>query len=205
MYLLVHFINVCYACFYQLLNLAVYALYIDIIAVRGGKMAPRFPLYIDLYDNHCTIFGGGQQAALRAKILLQFGAKVTVISPTLCNELKEMDKKQVIRYVPRRYYRGDCTSSYLCVAATDNETVNISISDECKAKAIAVNVTRPSAFGTFFFPRVLVDGNVTVSLDCGSDQALFKQLWDHITNEFPTAVKCAREDCLLRGELLADK
>ncbi|NLN82668.1 MAG: NAD(P)-dependent oxidoreductase [Clostridiales bacterium] len=46
-------------------------------------MAAQFPMYINLEDNNCTIFGGGDKAAARAAVLLKFGAKVTVVSPSL--------------------------------------------------------------------------------------------------------------------------
>ena len=141
------------------------------ILLHNGKqydevddMAFGFPLYIDLHGNNCVVLGGGRFAASRVSALLRFGAKVTVISPTLCQELQDMDDSGTIRYIPRRYYRGDCTSAYLCVAATDTESVNIAISDECKAKGIPVNVSKPSAFGTFFFPSVVIGENITISV-----------------------------------------
>ena len=140
-------------------------------------------MYIDLEGNNCTIFGGGEKAAVRAAVLLKFGAKVTVISPGLCAQLREMDKKGLIRYVPRRYYRGDCSSSYICIAATDNEAVNISISDECKAKKIAVNVTRPAAFGTFSFPSVILEKDITVSVASESDKKLERRLCEGIAEQ----------------------
>jgi siroheme synthase-like protein len=155
-------------------------------------MAPRFPLYIDLEGNNCTIFGGGDAAASRAEILLKFSAKVTVISPTLCPKLREMDEAGLIRYIPRRYYRGDCSSSYLCVAATNNDDINIAISDECKAKAIAVNVVHPSAFGTFNFPFVFVDDDVTVSVSCEKDQEYAEKLCCLISEEMPELLKAAQ-------------
>ena len=56
-------------------------------------MAPGFPLYIDLNGNNCTVFGGGRAAAARVATLLEFGAKVTVISPTICDELRRLDEE----------------------------------------------------------------------------------------------------------------
>lgn len=47
-------------------------------------MAFGFPLYIDLNGNNCVVLGGGDYAADKVDTLLQFGAKVTVISPALC-------------------------------------------------------------------------------------------------------------------------
>ena len=99
-------------------------------------MALGFPLYINLHGNNCVVLGGGEFAWERARTLLAFGAKVTVISPTLCEGLRRLDEEGKIRYIPRRYFRGDCTCAYLCVAATEDEALNIAISDECKAKGI---------------------------------------------------------------------
>lgn len=161
-------------------------------------MAPRFPLFIDLYDNNCTIFGGGSQAAARAAVLLKFGAKVTVISPSLCKELKEMDEHSLIRYIPRRYYRGDCSSSYICIAATNNETVNISISDECKSKAIAVNVTRPAAFGTFQFPAVAFENDISVAVVSNTDDSLAKRIQENIQHKLTAIVEEVKQEKTLK-------
>ena len=119
-------------------------------------MALGFPLLIDLVDNNCIVFGGSEEAAARAATLLQFGAKVTVISPSLCPALRDLEEAGRVRYIPRRYYRGDCTSSYLCVAATGNMNIDLAIAAECKAKAIAINVQSDETYGTFRFPTVVM-------------------------------------------------
>ena len=155
-------------------------------------MAPGFPLYIDLNGNNCTVFGGGRAAAARVATRLEVGAKVTVISPTICDELRRLDEEKRIRYIPRRYYRGDCSSSYLCVAATDNDTVNIAISDECKAKSVAVNVTSPAAFGTFRFPAVVIERDVTVSIIGGADETMLDRIREEIARQMPEVYERAR-------------
>lgn len=133
-------------------------------------MSVGFPLYIDLKDNNCTVFGGGLEAYEAALTLQRFHAKVTVINPTLCPELEELDKKGAIRYLRRRYCRGDCSSGRLCVAATDEPSLNIAISDECKNKSIPVAVTRPLGFGTFTFPHAAIQKNVVVTVSGSAAQ-----------------------------------
>ena len=128
-------------------------------------MAIGFPLLIDLKGNNCTVFGGGKSALRRVNELLRFDAKVTVISPQLCSELKQMSDNNLIRHIPRKYFRGDCTNSQLCVAATDDPNLNISISTECKNKGIPVNVTQPRSFGNFSFPRMVLDDQVVISIN----------------------------------------
>ncbi|MDD3693601.1 MAG: bifunctional precorrin-2 dehydrogenase/sirohydrochlorin ferrochelatase [Oscillospiraceae bacterium] len=159
-------------------------------------MAPQFPMYIDLEGNNCIIFGGGDKAAARASVLLKFGAKVTVISPTLCDKLIDMDRKGLIRHIPRRYYRGDCSSCYICIAATNDDAVNIAISDECKAKRIAVNVTKPSAFGTFVFPSVIVEKDITISVAGETNKKLVRLICESIAREMPRMMSNALKENL---------
>lgn len=130
-------------------------------------MSVGFPLYIDLEGNNCTIFGGDQTAFETACTLRRFGAKVTIISPTACESLLQMEENGEIRYLRRRYFRGDCSSARLCCAFTDDAAMNIAISDECKNKAIPVAVNKPAGFGTFNLPHAAIvqDTVVTVSGD----------------------------------------
>ena len=134
-----------------------------------------FPTYIDLKGNNCTIFGGGSSVVPYVELLLNFDAKVTVVSSEICDELAAMDRADRIRYIPRRYFRGDCSSCYICVAATGDEVLNVSISDECKARAVAVCVENPAAYGTFKFPVAVTDGGVTVSTACESNDVQYHE------------------------------
>lgn len=127
-------------------------------------MPAAFPLHIDLSDNNCTVFGNNKSAFRRVRELLKFGAKVTVISPSLSPELAELHAQGLVRHIPRKYYRGDCTNSQLCIAATDDPAINIAISTECKAKGIPVSVTNPAAYGNFTFPRVVMCDDVVLSV-----------------------------------------
>lgn len=146
-------------------------------------MAFGFPLYIDLNGNNCTIFGGGEYAADKAETLLRFGARITVISPSLCDRLAKMDAKHTIRYIPRKYYRGDCSMAVLCVAATDEDATNIAIASECKAKNIPINVAHPAAFGSFCFPEAIITDTVQVSLVGSLPPAELRQLRDKIEEQ----------------------
>ena len=143
-------------------------------------MKHGFPLYMDLNGNNCTVFGGGEYAADKAETLLKFGAKVTVISPSLCERLAQMDAARAIRYIPRKYYRGDCTTAVLCVAATDDDTVNIAIASESKAKNIPVHVSHPAAFGNFLFPEAILTDHLQVSLVSDGGCERLKALRDRI-------------------------
>lgn len=151
-----------------------------------------FPLYIHLAGNNCMIFGGGDYAADRAETLLRFGAKVTVISPTICDRLRRLDSDGVIRYIPRKYFRGDCTPAMLCVAATDDRAVNIAISVECKAKNIPVHLSDPAAFGNFMFPETLLRDSLQISAVGEESPAVMRRLIERIERRLPVWLEEAR-------------
>ncbi len=156
-------------------------------------MALGFPLYIDLSGNNCVVFGGGDFAYRRTIALLRFGAKVTVISPILEEPMRTLDQAEKIRYIPRKYYRGDCTSAYLCVAATEDEALNITISDECKAKGIPINVSKPAAFGTFIFPTIALTDKISVSVAGKVEEFVLENIRDAIEAQLPKLLEEAEK------------
>lgn len=151
-------------------------------------MAIGFPLLIDLKGNNCTVFGGGKSALRRVNELIRFGAKVTLVTPDACPELLQMSEGGVIRHIPRKYFRGDCTNSQLCVAATDDNNLNIAISTECKNKGIPVNVTQPRSYGTFTFPRMVVDDQVILSINGSLPAETLSKLRDRLQQELPQMI-----------------
>lgn len=149
-------------------------------------MSIGFPLLIDLKGNNCTVFGGGKSALRRVKELLRFGAKVTLISPQVCSELLQLSENGDIRHIPRKYFRGDCSNAQLCVAATDDSTLNIAISTECKNKGIPVNVTQPRSYGTFTFPRMVTTDSVVISINGSLSADQLSRLRDRIQQDLPS-------------------
>ncbi len=157
-------------------------------------MTLGFPVYTDLTGNNCTLFGGGENTLRRVGELRRFGAKVTVISPTLCPALEELSAAGDIRHIPRKYYRGDCSNSQLCVAATEDVATNIAIATECKAKGIPVNVTEPAEYGNFRFPRTVVCEDVVLSVDGAMDAMTLSRLRKKLAALLPALIEEAKND-----------
>lgn len=154
----------------------------------------RFPLLVELKDNNCTVFGGNTSALRRVSELLRFGAKVTVISPQICSELEKMSESGLIRHIPRKYFRGDCSNAQLCVAATEDATLNIAISTECKNKGIPVNVTTPHSYGNFTFPRLVIDRDVILSITGSLPADILSKLQTRLQNELPLMIEEIQKD-----------
>src|SRR5947199_8323048 len=66
-----------------------------------------FQINLDVKDRPCLVVGGGDEATEKTNRLLETGARVTVISPKLSDELKVLAASAKILHRGRRFKRSD--------------------------------------------------------------------------------------------------
>lgn len=66
-------------------------------------MAKLFPILADIKGKKCVVIGGGTVAERKIKTLLKYGANITLISPEISNNLKEIVQKGKIDYIKTGY------------------------------------------------------------------------------------------------------
>ena len=111
-------------------------------------MELRFPLFIDLRGRPAVVIGGGAIGLRRAGVLRDFGAAVTVVSPTLREETEG------VVHVPRTYRPGDLEGAFLAVAATDDDAVNDAVEAEAQRLGILFNRSDRPERCDFYFPAI---------------------------------------------------
>jgi len=136
-----------------------------------------YPVYLDLRERPCIIVGGGQVAERKALSLLEAGAGVTVISPSLTAKLQELSQSGRITHLPRTFEEDDLASAFLVIAATDSVDVNAGIGRLCRKKHMLVNVTAPPGEGTYIVPSVVERGKLQIAVSTsGVSPALSKKI-----------------------------
>lgn len=124
----------------------------------------RFPLFVDLTGKRAVVIGGGPVGLRRAEVLADFGAEVTVISPSLVREAAG------VRYEPRVYAPGDLAGAFLAVAAAGDRAVNDAVGREARRLGIFFNRSDCPAECDFFFPAICQgDGMVAGLTGDGTD------------------------------------
>lgn len=101
-------------------------------------MTSMYPVTLNLAGKFCTVVGGGQVALRKITALIAQGAEVTVISPTLVEELLAMQDQFVWR--KSEYKDGMLKGSFLVIAATDSREINHAIAEWCNDNQMLVNV-----------------------------------------------------------------
>ncbi len=147
---------------------------------------PVFPLFIDLKGRKCIIIGGGNVAARKVEILLQFGAHLVVISPGLIPELEAYKEKGAFIHIDRLYCDKDIEGAFLVIAATSDNEANERIYNAAVKLNIFVNVVDDPEKCTFIFPSVIKKDDLVIGVSTsGSFPMLSKTLRKKIENIVP--------------------
>lgn len=144
-----------------------------------------YPAYLDVRDQPCVVVGGGAVAERKAMALLEAGAAVTVVSPTLTGKLSELSASGKISHLPKHYEKHDLSGEFLVIAATDSAEVNTSVARDCREKQVLVNVATPPGESTFIVPSVVARGDLLISVSTsGASPALAKKIRRDIEGKY---------------------
>lgn len=138
---------------------------------------PYFPMFVDLSEKKIVVIGGGRVAERRVKTLLKFAQDILVISPAVTEKLLQQAKDGKIRWIAETV----CVTDGICggetgkflrgadmvLAATDDGALNERIRQFCRERGIFVNVSHEKELCDFYFPAVVIRGNVTVGITSG--------------------------------------
>lgn len=124
---------------------------------------PYFPIFVSLAGKKVTVVGGGKIAARRIGVLVQYGAYIRVVAPSICEEIRELDKGS-LEIIERYYQSKDLEGSFMVIAATDKREVNKMIGSDAKAIGAQVSVADSREECSFYFPAVVRNENMSMGL-----------------------------------------
>jgi uroporphyrin-III C-methyltransferase / precorrin-2 dehydrogenase / sirohydrochlorin ferrochelatase len=138
----------------------------------GSDESARYPLILAMAGRRAVVVGGGRIALRRVRGLLDAGAHVVVIAPSVRPELAALP----VTVLGRPYRRGDLSAAWLAHAATDDPDVNTQVAAEAEENRIwCVRADDASASGAWT-PAVARHGGATVAVTSAGDPARSQRL-----------------------------
>ncbi|WP_207652850.1 precorrin-2 dehydrogenase/sirohydrochlorin ferrochelatase family protein [Anaeromicrobium sediminis] len=132
---------------------------------------------VNIQNKRCIVIGGGKVALRKTKTLLKYGAKVTLVSPEIDEEIKKLFHKNKIEIIKRNYEYGDLEGATLAYIATDNEQVNELVLKESNSKNILVNCAKNPEDSDFIIPSSIKKGPLSISISTeGKSPMLAKKI-----------------------------
>lgn len=137
-----------------------------------------FPIFIDIQNQKVLIYGGGSIALRRVRTLLDFGADITVISPSCKEEISSLAAEGRIQYVSSLWEEGSISADvFMVIAATSDESVNHAIYLEAKQKNLTVNNASNKEECDFYFPAIIRQEAMVAGLTAsGTDHKLTRKV-----------------------------
>ena len=149
-------------------------------------MPALLPVFLDLVGRDCLVVGGGSIAERRVLSLLDCQARVTVVSPTLTDALRERVAGD-LQFLERAYLSSDLDGRFLAIAATNDPSLNATIVAEARARQILTGAVDRASAADFSAGSVIRRDDLTVAISTGRRSPAFNRWLREDIEEFLTS------------------
>ena len=140
-----------------------------------------YPVFLDIADKPVVVIGGGNIAHQKMENLLAAGAKVTVISPELNDEMTALRDDGKFMYLSRPYEPGDIDGYELVFVATDDHEENRRVWNEGRERHIWVNAVDDIPNCDFIMPGIVKQGELILAISTsGTSPAMARKVREDI-------------------------
>jgi siroheme synthase-like protein len=138
-------------------------------------------MFAALSGRRCVVVGGGMVAQRKVTTLLDYGARVIVISPRVTKRLSTYARAGTIRYLARRFRPTHLRGAWLVYAATDDQEINRLVYQTATRLRIFTNVVDHKPMCSFIAPAIFKRGPLTVAISTGgASPSLAKKVRDDL-------------------------
>lgn len=127
-------------------------------------MSPRrLPVFLDLSGHRILIAGGGRVAERKLPPLLEAGARITLIAPSIRPLIRELLRDHQLIERPAR--PEDVTSDYrLFFPLTNDASANRTLTEAARAARVLTSGCSDQADSDFFMAAVVEQGPVRIAI-----------------------------------------
>jgi precorrin-2 dehydrogenase/sirohydrochlorin ferrochelatase len=142
-----------------------------------------YPINLNIENQPCLVVGGGSVGTRKAVMLLECGARVTVVSPDVTDMLRELSDTGKITLFLRNYAGFDVKGAFLVIGATNNEVLNRQIFDDCRHYGVLCNIADRPELCQFILPSVIRRGDLVIAVSTSGKSPAFAK---HMRKELET-------------------
>jgi uroporphyrin-III C-methyltransferase/precorrin-2 dehydrogenase/sirohydrochlorin ferrochelatase len=144
---------------------------------RNNGRVTGLAMLLDVRGRLVVVVGGGTVATRRAEALVEAGADVLVVAPTVTPALAAMP----VTLAEREFASSDLDGAWLALAGTDDPKVNAAVAAAAEARRVFCVRADSAGGGTARTPAVLRRDGITVAVSGGDDPRRAAALRDAIS------------------------
>lgn len=134
------------------------------------------PIFCRLDNKPVLLVGGGEVAERKARLLLDAGARLTVVSPELDPELATLAVNGTIHWLDGEFEQKQLVGMWLVVAATDRREVNALVYQSANQAGIFANVVDDPKRSSFIMPSIIDRSPLMVAISSGGKAPVLARL-----------------------------
>ena len=131
------------------------------------KSYPYYPIFLDIEQRNVVIIGGGEVCARKAETMMRYGARVTIVSPEITDEIAAWEQAGVLAVHRKIYMESDLEGASIVIASTDDPCVNARVARDCRRRRIPVNVVDVTHLCEFIVPAIIEKGSIQIAISTG--------------------------------------
>ncbi len=143
-------------------------------ASRVGPSRPAgpgkvfYPMFVDIEGRRCLVVGGGPIGTEKAQKLIEHGASIRLVAPTITDELRDMvDHGQIAEYHARAYDPSDLDGCFLVISGTNLDAINRMVWQDAEAAGVICNIVDVPILCNFIVPSIVRRGELAVAISTG--------------------------------------
>ncbi len=134
------------------------------------------PLFHNLRGQRVLVVGGGEIALRKSRLLTDTGAVLRVVAPQIDTPLAELVERSGGELLERGYVERDLDGCVLIIAATDDEPLNATVSQDARGRGVPVNVVDAPALCSVIFPAIVDRSPLLLAVSSGGDAPVLARL-----------------------------
>jgi len=123
-----------------------------------------FPIFVSFEGKPPLVVGGGELAAVKARLLLKRAASVDIAASEMVPELAALGEAGLVSLIAARPGIDQLRGRPLVIAATEDDDEDARVSAIARALGVPVNVPDRPELCTFALPAIVDRGEVTVAI-----------------------------------------
>ncbi|MEG0532098.1 MAG: siroheme synthase CysG, partial [Citrobacter sp.] len=136
----------------------------------------HLPIFCQLRDRDCLIVGGGDVAERKARLLLEAGARLTVNALAFIPQFTVWANEGMLTLVEGPFDEALLDSCWLAIAATDDDAVNLRVSNAAESRRIFCNVVDAPKAASFIMPSIIDRSPLMVAVSSGGTSPVLARL-----------------------------
>ncbi|MFK8028758.1 MAG: siroheme synthase CysG [Gammaproteobacteria bacterium] len=148
-----------------------------------------FPLFADLENKSCLVVGGGAVALRKIRLLREARARVTIVSPTLHDELVPLLTRDDIAHIDAEFNPVHLNNNLLVIAATNKPEINTWVYAEASARNMLCNSVDDPQHSSFITPAIVDRAPLTIAISsAGKAPVLARLIRENLERTLPVSL-----------------